>query len=279
MKPISKSILITGASTGIGYGAARELVKRGYRVFGSVRKTEDGQRVKSELGESFIPVIFDVTDQAAIDQAVPDIKAKLNGEGLGGLINNSGISVSGPVELLTVDEIKQNFEVNVFGVLRVTKSFLPLLGAAKDHPSAPGRILNISSVAGRFSAPYLAAYNGSKHALEGISNTLRKELERYGIKVIIVGPGPIQTPIWDKGSMHRFEGTVYYESLVKFFTRFVTDGKSGMSLEECSRQLANIYESPRPRTRYAIVEGKFFRWTLPSRLPERVLDNYFRKLM
>jgi NAD(P)-dependent dehydrogenase (short-subunit alcohol dehydrogenase family) len=279
MKHKSTTVLITGVSTGIGFGAAKELIKRGYTVFGSVRKKEDGDKVKQQLGEKFEPLIFDVTDQNAVDHAVTEVTGKLNGLGLGGLINNSGISVSGPIELLSVGELAYNFEVNVFGVVRVTKAFLPLLGAQENHSSQPGRILNISSVAGKLTAPYMAPYNGTKHALEGISHTMRKEFARYGIKVVIVGPGPIQTPIWDKGSVHRFEGTAYYDSLVKFFTKFVTDGKKGMPLEECSRQIADIYETEAPKTRYAVVQGKFFNWTLPTLLPDTAVDNFFKKFM
>ncbi len=279
MKQKSKFVLITGASTGIGYGAAKELIQRGFKVFGSVRKQEDADKVKSELGKDFIPLLFDVTNAPAIDRAAVEVKTQLKEEGLGGLINNSGISVSGPIELLSVEEMAYNFEVNVFGLLRVTKAFLPLLGAQKEHPSVPGRILNISSVAGKLAAPYMGPYNGTKHALEGISHTLRLELLRYGIKVIIIGPGPIQTPIWDKGSLKRFEGTSYYDSLARFFGKFIADGKKGMSLDECSRQIGDIYEKENPKVRYAIVENKFFNWTVPTHLPQSVLDDYFKKLM
>jgi NAD(P)-dependent dehydrogenase (short-subunit alcohol dehydrogenase family) len=279
MKPKSKSVLITGASSGIGFGAAKELIRRGYTVFGSVRKQEDAGRVKAELGDHFIPLLFDVTDSAGVDRAVADVRQQLKGQGLGALINNSGISVSGPIELLTVEELAYNFEVNVFGVVRVTKAFLPLLGSQKDHPSQPGRILNISSVAGKLTAPYMAPYNGSKFALEGISHTMRKEFMRYGIEVVIIGPGPVQTGIWDKGSLKRFEGTSYYESLRKFFSKFVSDGKKGMPLDECSRRIADILEKEKPKTRYAIVEGEWMKWTLPNLLPDRMLDNYFKKLI
>ncbi len=279
MKPKSKSVLITGASTGIGFGAAKELIRRGYIVFGSVRKMEDADRVSGELGDHFIPLLFDVTDQAAVDRAENEIRQHLKGQGLGTLINNSGISVSGPIELLTMEEFIYNFEVNVFGTVRVTKAFLPLLGAQKDHPSRPGRILNISSVSGKFTAPYMAPYNGTKYALEGISHTMRKEFARYGIEVVIIGPGPIQTPIWEKGSLKRFAGSSYFDSLAKFFGKLVSDGMKGMPLEECSRRIADILETEKPKTRYPIVQGKWVNWTLPSLLPDRVLDNYFKKLM
>jgi NAD(P)-dependent dehydrogenase (short-subunit alcohol dehydrogenase family) len=280
LKPKSKFVLITGASTGIGYGAAKELIRRGYTVFGSVRKKEDADRVKSELGPSFLPLLFDVTDAAAVDRAVTEVKAQCNGQGLGGLINNSGINVLGPIELLPVEEIAYNFEVNVFGLLRVTKAFLPLLGAQKDHPSSPGRILNISSAAGKLASPYLAPYGGTKHALEGISHAMRLEFMRYGITVIIVGPGAIQTPIWDKASLQRFEGTSYCDSLAKFYGKVLPRAKrNGMPLEKCSRQIGDIFEAENPRIRYAIVRNKFFNWTLPTLLPQRVLDTFFKRMM
>ena len=280
MKPKSKFVLITGVSTGIGYGAAKELIQRGYTVFGSVRKKEDADRVNSELGAGFLPLLFDVTDAAAVDRAVFEVKGQCNGQGLGGLINNSGINVPGPIELLSVEEMARNFEVNVFGVLRVTKAFLPLLGAQNNHPSAPGRILNISSVAGKLASPYMAPYSGTKHALEGISHAMRLEFMRYGIAVIIIGPGAIQTPIWDKGSLQRFEGTSYYDSLAKFYGKVLPRAKNnGMPLEKCSRQIGDIFETERPKTRYAIVQIKFFSWTLPTLLPQRALDNFFKKMM
>jgi NAD(P)-dependent dehydrogenase (short-subunit alcohol dehydrogenase family) len=234
--------------------------------------------VKNELGNNFIPLVFDVVDQGAIDRAAEELGKQVQGQGLGGLINNAGISVSGPIELLTVEEMAKNFDVNVWGVIRVTKAMLPLLGAEKDHPSLPGRILNISSVAGKIAAPYLGPYNGTKHALEGLSHTMRREFMRYGIEVIIIGPGPIQTPIWDKGSMEKFAGTSYYDSLGKFFRKFVSDGKKGMPLDKCSKIIADVFENPKPKTRYSIVEGKFLNWTLPTLLPDRAVDNYFKKL-
>jgi NAD(P)-dependent dehydrogenase (short-subunit alcohol dehydrogenase family) len=280
MKPRSKCVLITGASTGIGYGVAKELILRGYTVFGSVRRKEDAERVKAELGASFLPLLFDVTDAVAVGHAVTEVKDRCKGQGLGGLINNSGISVSGPIELLSVEEIAYNFEVNVFGVLRVTKAFLPLLGAEEDHPSSPGRILNISSVAGKLAAPYTAPYSGTKHALEGISHAMRLEFMRYGITVIIIGPGAIRTPIWDKTSLQRFEGTAYYDSLARFFGLVLPRAKKeGMPLEACSRRIGDIFETRKPRIRYAIVQNRFLNWTLPSLLPQRALDRFFRKLM
>jgi len=276
---ISKNILITGVSTGLGYGATKELIARGYTVFGSVRKQQVADRLKSEFGEQFIPLVFDVTDRAAVLKAVEEVKQKLNGLGLGGLINNSGISVTGPLQYLPIDELRRNFEVNVFGLVQVTQAFLPLLGAQPNHPSAPGRILNISSIAGKLAPPYMSPYVGTKHAVEGISNCLRRELMQFGIEVVIIGPGAVQTPIWDKESLDRYKNTPYIASLAKFFRKFVTEGKKGMPLDVFSRRLSDIFETPRPRTRYAIVQRTFSTWILPRVLPDRMMDNFFKKLI
>jgi NAD(P)-dependent dehydrogenase (short-subunit alcohol dehydrogenase family) len=273
-KPRSRTVLITGVSSGIGYGTAKELIDRNYTVFGSVRKQEDAQRLKAEFGDRFVPLVFDVTDQAAIDVAAEQVQTQLNGNGLGGLINNSGIAVSGPLEHLDVDKVNHNFNVNVLGIFRVTKTFLPLLGTRRDHPNYPGRILNISSISGKISAPYLAPYVGTKHAVEGISHCLRKELLPFGIDVVIIGPGTVQTPIWDKGSIDEFEETRYMSSMTKFLSLMVENGKKGMPLDECSRRIANIFETEKPKTRYALVQGKFKNWILPLLLPDRVLDRY-----
>ena len=279
-KPKAKTVLITGVSTGIGYGTAKELIQRNYAVFGSVRKMEDAQRLKAEFGERFVPLVFDVTDQASINQAAELLQDQLKGSGLGGLINNSGVSTAGPVEHLAIDKVEYNFNVNVLGIFRVTKAFLPLLGTRPDHPVQPGRILNISSISGKISAPYLAPYTGTKHAVEGISHSLRMELLPFGIDVVIIGPGQVQTPIWDKGSLDDFKDTRYFSSMMKFFTYLVNKGKNGMKLDEFARRLADIFETPKPKTRYAIVHKKFENWTMPRLLPDRVIDRALvKKLM
>jgi NAD(P)-dependent dehydrogenase (short-subunit alcohol dehydrogenase family) len=280
MKPRSKAIVITGVSSGIGYGLAHELIDRNYRIFGSVRKKEDAERLKAEFGERFIPLLMDVTDMASIEKAADLVKTLLNGMGLCGLINNSGIAISGPVEHLAIEKVEYNFNVNVLGIFRVTKAFLPLLGTKKEHSTQPGRILNISSISGKISAPYMASYTGTKHAIEGISHCLRKELLPFGIDVVIIGPGQVQTPIWDKDSLEDFKVTKYNSSMKKFFTYLVNKGKKGMPLHECSRRIADIFEIEKPKTRYAIVQNKFQNWILPLVLPDRLGDRLIlKKLM
>jgi NAD(P)-dependent dehydrogenase (short-subunit alcohol dehydrogenase family) len=185
--------------------------------------------------------------------------------------------VAGPIEHLDVDKVMNNFNINVFGIFRVTKAFLPLLGTQPNHPSPPGRILNISSIAGKMAPPFLSPYVGTKHAVEGISHCMRRELLPFGIDVVIIGPGAVQTPIWDKGGLDEFKNTRYIGSMAKYFKDFVYRGKKGMPLEECSKKIADIMEMAKPQTRYALVQNKFKNWTLPSLFSDKAVDNFFLK--
>lgn len=279
-KPKSKTILITGVSSGIGYETAREFIRRQYLVFGNVRSQADAQRLGSEWGSHFIPLVFDVTDEEAVNRAADTVRSRLPESGLGGLINNAGISVSGPVEHLENDEVAKVFDVNVMGLLRVTKAFLPQLGTNPGHSVQPGRIINISSVMGKISAPYMAPYTGAKHAVEGISNCLRKELLPFGIDVIIVAPGPVRTGIWDKDSLDRFAGTRYISSMQRFFTYVVNNGKRGMKAGDCAKRIADIFEKKNPATRYTMVSNRLRDWSFPLLLPARWVDRtILRRLM
>ncbi len=278
----SKNILITGASTGVGYGLAEVFTKAGYEVYGSVRRQEDAARLREELGERFHPLLFDVTNYLAIDKAAEQLTEKIGHEGLAGLINNAGIAVGGPLVDLDIEEIRHQYDVNVFGLIKVTQAFLPLLGARENHPSEPGRILQISSVAGKLAMPFLSSYVGSKHAIEGFSHSLRRELQLYGIDVVIIGPGHIKTPIWNKSAGEdqekRFQESVYSKSLMIFLKAFVVDAKkNGWPIEKASNEIFRIFEKRNPKTRYALVANRFKNWTLPRLLSDRRLDKLIKK--
>src|ERR1700710_2550746 len=171
-----KSIVVTGSATGIGWGIAKVLIQKGFRVFGSVRKAADGERLAKEFGQNFVPVLFDVTDEAAVAKAADQVAAALNGETLAGLVNNAGIAVAGPLLYLKLDEFRQQIAVNLTGQLIVTQAFAPLLGVDRSRKGAPGRIVMISSVGGKNANPFLGPYNASKFGLEGMSEALRREL-------------------------------------------------------------------------------------------------------
>ncbi len=273
MKPVSKTILITGASTGIGYGAARQFVQRGYTVFGSVRTQADADRLQHELGSNFTPLVFDVTDTPALQRAVQEVTKRLDGNGLGGLINNAGIAIGGPLPEQPMDVIRQHFDVNVFGLLAVTQAFLPLLGTRDNHASRPGRIQNISSVNGQVAIPFMGAYVGSKHAVEGLSHSLRREVSRFGVEVVIVGPGAVKTPIWGKGTnMDRYKNSAYFPAMQRFLKQVQAAEARGFSIDYIGERLVQIHEAPRPKIRYALVPKKLTGWILPRLLPARALD-------
>ncbi|MEO9483654.1 MAG: SDR family oxidoreductase [Ekhidna sp.] len=278
----SKNILITGASTGIGYDLAKVFVEHGYSVYGSVRKQADAERLSQDLGENFKPVLFDVTDHAAVDKAAEKLTKEIGEEGFGGLINNAGIAIGGPMLDLTMEDYRQQFEVNVLGLIKVTKAFLPLLGARVNHGVAPGRIVQVSSVAGKIGMPFMSPYVGSKHAVEGLSESLRRELQLFGIKVIVIGPGPIKTPIWNKGvseeTSERFKDSPYAESVHIFQNSFVKDAiQKGWTSEKAARIIFNVFEKTNPKFRYALVPQRFKNWVLPRLLPSKALDKFVGK--
>eukprot|EP01035_Chromulina_nebulosa_P037694 gene37695-50887_t len=184
-----RSVVITGASTGIGHASTRLLIDRGFRVFGSVRKQADAARLQAEFGVNFVPLLFDVTDEAAVNAAAAKVRAELNGETLAGLVNNAGIAVSGPLLELPLADFRRQMDVNVIGPVIAIKAFAPLLGADAGLSGPRGRIVMMSSVAGRNGNPLLSPYSTSKHALEGLAESLRREFMIYGIDVIVTAPG------------------------------------------------------------------------------------------
>jgi len=186
------AFLITGSSTGIGQACALALHNRGFRVFAGVRQEADGRRLVEAASPRLTPVMLDVTDSHAIAQAAATIGEATAGAGLAGLVNNAGITVAFPLEFLPVEELRRQFEVNVIGQLAVTQAMLPLLRIAR------GRIVNVGSISGRLAAPYVGAYAASKHALEALTDSLRIELRHFGIRVSLVQPADVNTPIWEK---------------------------------------------------------------------------------
>ena len=270
-----KSVVITGTSTGIGWGAAKTLLGKGFRVFGSLRKPADAQRLKAEFGDNFVPLLFDVTDEPAIYAAAAEVRSLLAGETLAGLVNNAGISVPGPVLELPIEDFRRQFEVNLIGVVTVTQAFAPLLGTDRQLHGRPGRIVNISSVGGLTATPFLAPYNASKFALEGLSESLRRELLIFGIDVIVIGPGAVVTAIWDKAEevdLTPYRDTPYGPPLQRLRDYMLGLGKKGLPPERLGETIAQALTTSRPKTRYA-VSPQPFQDFLGRTLPKRMLDR------
>lgn len=274
--PVPFTVVITGASTGIGLATARVLVGHGVRVFGSVRRQRDAERVRAELGDRFTPLVFDVTDTAAIQASVPVVAEALRGATLWGLVNNAGIAVGGPLIYQPLEEVRRHLEVNVLGALATVQAFAPLLGADRTRTGRPGRIVNISSVAGRISAPFLGAYAASKRALEGMSHSLRRELMLYGIDVVLVNPGSVVTPIWDKAEAtdaSRYAGTEYEPFLQRFLGSALRSGRSGLPADAVGEVVWTALDTDRPRVSYPVLRRRLMNWTIPLALPARLIDR------
>jgi NAD(P)-dependent dehydrogenase (short-subunit alcohol dehydrogenase family) len=263
--PVPRSVVITGVSSGIGRGATKVLISHGIGVFGGVRKQSDADRLSRELGPSFSPLILDVTDESAIRSAALKVGERLQGMKLWGLVNNAGVAVPGPLLHQPLAQFRQQLEVNLVGQLAMIQAFAPLLGTDTRFNGAPGRIINISSVGGKIGPPFLGAYAAAKHALEGLSESLRRELMLYGIDVIIVGPGSVATPIWDKAETADLPhgGEDYIEAMTRFKAHMIAEGRKGYAPERVGEVIWNALSSARPSTRYAVVPGKLLNWVLP----------------
>ncbi|HEX7777234.1 MAG TPA: SDR family NAD(P)-dependent oxidoreductase [Parvibaculum sp.] len=275
-----KSVVVTGVSTGIGWGTTKVLTKKGFHVFGSVRKEADAQRLKQEFGDKVTPLVFDVTDEAGVRRAAAEVRAALKGETLFGLVNNAGVAITGPVLDIDPDEFRKQMDVNLTGPLLVTQAFGPLLGADKSLKGAPGRIVNISSVAGKMAFPFMAPYAASKFAVEAFSEALRREMMLFGIDVVVVAPGAVKTPIWDKADevdISHYSNSAYFPSLKKFQELFIASGKTGLTAEVLGKTILKALTVKNPKVRYAPVAGRLQNWIIPRLLPKRMVDRAIAK--
>ncbi len=277
----AKSVVVTGASTGIGWGTVSVLIQRGFRVFGTVRKQVDADRLQAEFGAAFTPLLMDITDRSAVLRATDQVGQSLGQSNLAGLVNNAGISVVGPLLHQPLADFRQQIEVNLIAPLQVIQAFAKLLGADSTRGGRPGRIVNISSVGGKMAFPFLGAYAASKHGLEGLSESLRRELMLYGIDVILVAPGYVNTPILDKAEAEdfaRYRHTDYAASLDGFATSFVAEGRSkGLRPQQVGEIVYEALTANKPAVRYDVIPQKFKNWTIPSLLPKRLLDRLIAK--
>ena len=274
-----KSVVVTGVSTGIGWGAVKVLVGKGFHVFGSVRKQVDADRLKAEFGDAFTPLIFDVTDEAAVRAGAREVEQALGGATLAGLVNNAGVAVAGPLLYLPLDEWKKQLDVNLTGVVIATQAFAPLLGAGGTRVSAPGRIVNISSVGGRNANPFMAPYCTTKFGLEGLSESLRRELLPFGVDVVVVAPGAVATPIWDKADetdTARYANTAYAPALERLRQYMLSVGKAGLPPEKIGEVIATALTAPSPKTRY-VVSPSPMQVLMTEVLPKRTMDRIVGK--
>jgi len=268
-----KSVVVTGVSTGIGWGVTKVLIGQGFRVFGSVRKSADADRLRQEFGDHYVPLLFDVTDESAVKAAAGQVRERLDGEPLAGLVNNAGVAVAGPLLHLPVADFRQQIEINLTGVVIATQAFAPLLSPAPGSQGKAGRIVNISSVGGRNGVPFLSPYNASKFALEGLSEALRRELMLLGIDVIVVAPGAVATAIWgkaDQADITPYRDTAFFPALEK--VRAFMNGAGGLAPERLGEVVAKALTTARPKVRYTVAPDPLQTF-LMAHLPRRMVDR------
>jgi NAD(P)-dependent dehydrogenase (short-subunit alcohol dehydrogenase family) len=274
-----KSILISGASKGIGKAAALFFSTNGIQVFAGVRTVEDGKILEDLGGGKIIPIQLDVTNSTQIKNSIVKIEEIVGKNGLQGLVNNAGIAVSSPMEFVPIDELRNQIEINFIGVVALTQACMPLIRIGK------GRIVNISSISGMFSYPFVGPYSASKFALEAFTNSFRRELLMAGIHVASVQPGNVDTPIWDSSYMKADEISKNFpaEAHQHYPFYFPTlldkkDGqdKKGMSPQKVVDKINHALFSKRPKTKYPVGNTAIFFSTIGKFIPDKFFDSIIK---
>ena len=276
-KPVGRgAVVVTGASSGIGRACALKLARSGFHVFAGVRKEEDAQTLQDAATGRLTPLLLDVTDPDLIASAVETVTETVGEDGLAGLVNNAGVGVAWPLELVPIDELRRQFEVNVFGQLSVTQAFLPLIRAGR------GRIVNIGSVGGWLTIPFGGPLCASKHALKSFNDALRMELHPWGIYVSLIEPGAISTRAVDKleagveGTIEEFPvpGRSRYADAFRIMTKRATaHERSGSPPEVVAEAVLHAMTAKRPKARYPVGAGSRLQSILARVLPDRLLDQ------
>ncbi|MBW4564326.1 MAG: SDR family oxidoreductase [Mojavia pulchra JT2-VF2] len=269
------TVVITGASTGIGEACALLLDKLGFCVFAGVRKDVDAQKLQQKASQRLIPIFLDVTDADSIAFAVETVKNTV-GDEIVGLVNNAGIAVPGPLELLPIAEFQQQLQINVTGQLAVTQAFLGLLRQGR------GRIVNMGSISGRSAAPFLGAYNASKFALEALTDVMRMELRPWGISVSIIEPGAIATPIWEKSftqadtakqNLSQSAQNLYGHAMTAVRKQVGILASKSISADIVAQAVIHALTAKKPKTRYLVGQDAKMAAVLKYLLPDKLYDR------
>jgi NAD(P)-dependent dehydrogenase (short-subunit alcohol dehydrogenase family) len=277
------AVVVTGASTGIGAACALDCAGRGMTVFAGVRDPRAGEALAAKGGPSLIPITLDVTDEPSITRSVEMVQLVVGEGGLGGLVNNAGIVIASPLELIPLSQLRKQLEVNVIGQIAVTQAFLPLLRRGR------GRIVNMGSIAGRGTIPLLGPYSASKFALEALTDALRMELQPWGIQVSIIEPGAIATPLWEKSAKtaEDFEASaseeakaLYGEAVLRIREVVAQSAQRAIPPEAVVRAVHHALTAARPKTRYlvgadATARAWMVKW-VPDRMQDKLLAWYLR---
>ncbi len=274
-------IMVTGVSSGIGYELVRYFLDKGDVVFGSVRSSKDRERLEKDFGDKFHCLEFDVTDAVAVRAGAEQVQRELDGQLLTALVNNAGMALAGPQALIDDDRFEHQLRVNVVGLRLVINAFLPLLGASLDRPAdqKPGKIINMSSISGILNSPINGSYSIAKHAMESIGEVYRRELMMYGIDVVSLQPGPIQSRIWEKniGSMDEFADSDYGSMIRRVEAIMQKAKKDALPASVIAKLVDRIIRSSRPRTAYIVHTRTWPVYIVSHLLPARFVDRMMQR--
>lgn len=270
-----QSVLVTGASSGIGEATAVHLAHHGFRVFAAARRKEKLEELRGLAGGRITPLAMDVTDDASVDRALEEIQS--TGGGLYGLVNNAGVSITGPVEQVSIDDWRRQYETNVFGAVRATQKVLPIFREA-----GRGRVINIGSVAGRIAPPFLGVYASSKHALEGVTDALRRELAPHGVKVSLIRPGFINTPFGhqEQEGFEKYLGADQpYDGQLRIFKSWHAKGHpTAPPPTVVAEAVHKALTAERPQSRYSAPVQTLGLLMLRNFLPSAIIDRIFERI-
>jgi NAD(P)-dependent dehydrogenase (short-subunit alcohol dehydrogenase family) len=279
---VRRAVVITGASAGIGRACALRLARHGFQVFAGCRSEADAARLSDHAAGGLETLSIDVTDPKQIAGATSTVADAVGAEGLWGLVNNAGIAVPGPAESLPIEDLRRQLEVNLVGQVAVTQALLPSLRRAR------GRIVNMTSVGGRVGTPFMGAYHASKFGLEGMSDSLRRELSGVGVDVCAIEPGSIATAIWDRGRRHA-DGVIagmspgaresYGDDLRSALDTASRTGERGMEPDRVARVVERALTARRPRPRYVVGADARAMIVAQAMLPTRAFDRLMLRAM
>jgi NAD(P)-dependent dehydrogenase (short-subunit alcohol dehydrogenase family) len=277
----SGAVVVTGASTGIGRATALLLDQEGYRVFAGVRKQKDAKDLAEEASDRLTTITIDVTKERSIKSAMEKVRDAVGTDGLVGLVNNAGVGGGGPIETTPIEDFRDTLEVNLVGQVAVTQAFLPMIREAK------GTIVFIASIGGRIASPFMSPYNTSKFAIEALGESLRAELRPWGIDVVVVEPGSIDTEIWAKGAetlgdrLSKMPETarLYGRQLGRFGEVLKETGGRGIPAEKVSEVIHKAISSDKPKHRYLVGLDAKIGARLKGALPDRIFSRLMGRQM
>jgi NAD(P)-dependent dehydrogenase (short-subunit alcohol dehydrogenase family) len=271
-----KNIVISGVSSGIGRATAKSLVSQGWRVFGTVRERSQAEALSREWGPSFTPLLVDVRNETAVREAAERVAKAIGGERLQGLVNCAGIETVDALAVVPLADVQNTFDVHVFGMLRMVQAFLPLLGSDEARQGPKGRIVNISSVVGKWGAPFFGTYSSAKHAVEGMTEAMRREFSHVGVDAIVIRPGNTKSGVFEKVRVDHHDyirGTVWERPVADFRKLFLDGAVNGWPMARVVAVIEKALTAPRPRAAYVAAAERLMNYTAPTLSPPRMVDK------